>query len=137
MEQKQKMIQAQPFKSPTDDCCFWCNICKTYNSNFSNSSKRTEIKRCRKCARQLARQKKENMDDIDRLKYRLYQNLMYQKQSKLALSVTRETIVLILSKHSVANPGLVKTISPKKNNDGSWGCELIFFASKLEESLII
>ena len=79
---------------------FYCNICQSYTPNFSPSHIKKCDRRCRTCLAKKRFEKYMNMSHLQRLKRKLYQNLIYQRKNRYAKSLTVEMVKTILERHS-------------------------------------
>lgn len=94
-----------------DDGTFYCNICKTYTPNFAPSYVKRRDRRCRMC---LAKQRFErvlHLSHLQRLRNKLYHNLLYQGKKDYARCVTVDTVSQLLQKYNIKEDdyALVKT----------------------------
>ena len=104
--------QKKPFEGGGD--LFYCGICESYTPNFTASSVKNRDRRCRDCFQQKRFERMQKVGHLQRLKMKLYQNLIYQKKSGHAKNVTINTVSQILDYHGIKEPSysLVKTVKP-------------------------
>ena len=95
-----------------DGKSFFCNMCNSYTANFPKASVRNRDRRCRPCLAQKRKEKIARAGHLQRLRRKLYTNLMYQKKTMCAKKVTEDWVAKLLEDHGIApsDYDLVKTI---------------------------
>lgn len=118
----------KPFEGPGES--YFCNICKKYTLDFAPSAIKARDRRCRACLAVKRSEKVTLINDADRLKLKLRQNLIYLKRKEHARAVTTDTVVQILNAYNIKEQdwGKVKTIKAVFNpTNDTWVTTPVFF----------
>mmetsp|Transcript_3286 Transcript_3286/g.6112 ORF Transcript_3286/g.6112 Transcript_3286/m.6112 type:complete len:141 (+) Transcript_3286:567-989(+) len=108
----QPVADKPPFVGNNDT--FYCNLCKTYTPDFSPANVKRLDRRCRQCLSAKRFKRMQQLGHLQRLKLKLYQNLMYQNKKRYARSVTIQSVATILLHFGIRDDevALVKTLKP-------------------------
>lgn len=94
------------------DDAFYCNLCRSYTPNFAPSSIKNRDRRCRTCLAKKRFERMQQIGHVQRLKTKLYHNLIYKGKPSLAKALTVGKIDDLLTSYGISRDdyALVKTI---------------------------
>ena len=110
-----------PFNHPMESNRFYCNGCQKYSSKFYESAIKSKFKRCKDCHKKTLEKKKQSRSKHEQLLLKLKQKFRNINRPELARSVTMNHVASILESNGIGNNvGVVRTITPKVNEQGEW-----------------